>query len=296
MSGTTSGAVASLAAGARLAAGIDVIVRFHDPARMDELDRALFSLVNQSFRPVHPVIVAQNLSEPDLARLRQIVELHDWDYEQLAPTICNVAGGGDLRSKLLNVGISLCRHRYLAILDFDDYLYGHAYAHLISAAIRHGAAISFGDIVVNSLRIFDGHAYVLEKTREQFRGASFDQLLSGHSHPIHSFVVDRSLVDPADLRFDEALTRLEDYEFLLRLAQRYPMTFDGLDMPIGVYNWRVEGGNSTDFFPGTAGDRINKAEWAKAQRRIWRLKCTIRSERFSARAVPNPGLADTIEI
>jgi hypothetical protein len=280
MGGMASGDIVSTPSDTRFPIGIDVIVRIHDPKRTCELDRALFSLVNQSFHPVHPIIVTQDFSDDALLQLQDVADKHDWEHEQVRPTIVNVknASGGDLRSRLLNVGLSHARHRFFGVLDFDDYLYGHAYEYLISEAMRDNAAISFGHIVINHVRVFSDHMYILKKVRDGFSGNSFDELLHGNFCPIHSFVVDRAIVDPQDLYFDEGLTRLEDYEFFLRICSKYKTNFKSRSKAVGVYNWRLEGGNSTDFFANAAiNDPRNKLEWAKAARRIWRRKCLIRS-------------------
>src|ERR1044072_95632 len=263
-----------------LPVGIDVIVRVHDPKRSCELDRALFSLVNQSFCPVHPIIVAQDFSDSALMELRGLINKHDWTFEQISPTIINVksASTEDQRSRLLNVGLAHTRYRFFGILDFDDYIYGDAYQYLISEALRDGAAIAFGGIEVNHVRVFSDHTYTWRKVRDAFHGQSLDDLLNSNFCPIHSFVVDRAAVDLGDFFFVENLTILEDYDFFLRICSKYKSNFQSRSRSIGVYNWRLEGGNSTEFFHGSAvNDPRNKLEWAKAVRRIWRRKCLIRS-------------------
>ena len=50
--------------------GLDVVVRFHDPRRFRELDRWMFSLVGQSYRPLTIHLVTQRFTAAELATLR----------------------------------------------------------------------------------------------------------------------------------------------------------------------------------------------------------------------------------
>ncbi|MDP1080574.1 hypothetical protein Q6298_28070, partial [Klebsiella pneumoniae] len=52
------------------APGLDVIIRVHDSSRLFELDRAIFSLVNQQFAPIQPVIVMQRFSSDEVEAVR----------------------------------------------------------------------------------------------------------------------------------------------------------------------------------------------------------------------------------
>ena len=82
--------------------------------------------------------------------------------------------------------------------------------------------------------------------------------------PIHSFVLDRNLVDPSDLFFEERISRLEDYDFFLRICSKYPTWFESRSRVTAVYNWRFGKTKGVD------------EEWSHARRHIWRLKCQIR--------------------
>ena len=52
---------------------LDVILRTHDPARLDELGRALFSALLQDHRPTTLTIVCQRFPEPALAALETLL-------------------------------------------------------------------------------------------------------------------------------------------------------------------------------------------------------------------------------
>ena len=145
--------------------GVDVIIRYHRVDRTLELDIALASLFNQSYSPIHVIVVTQNFSAEDLRVVRDLLSEYDWETRHVPPTVVNVESlpGVDARSRLLNAGIAKTRQRYLAILDYDDLLYSHACEHLIHVAKEHDAAVSFGGIVVKHVCVFEDFVWNLNR-------------------------------------------------------------------------------------------------------------------------------------
>jgi hypothetical protein len=224
---------------------LDVIVRFHDIRRLRNLERCVFSLVGQHYRPLHVHLVVQRFT-PEMidetkSRLSPLLEIsgrpefsiHNW--ESLEPA--------DARSVLANIGISAARGQYLAFLDYDDALYPEAYELLVAQLRRSGAAIAFGGICVKICDVYAEFDYVKEK-QFPFKGSGLIDLFRDNFCPIHSFVVDRSRVPEMHLRFDPALTRAEDYDFLLRICSQFISDFALLSTTIGDYTYRTDGTNS----------------------------------------------------
>ena len=261
--------------------GIDVIVRLHDPSRLLEFESAIFSLLNQSYEPVHAIVVTQAFDAKALASIQSAVDSLDWrDRGHQVPSVINVPAeaGQDIRAKLLNTGIEAAKFRFLAFLDGDDYLYAHAYRHLTDRAAAVGSALTFGKIVCKHVRVFDKFVYSSKTIKDLYTGSTLAELMQENFCPIHSFVVDRSLISPADLHFNAELRRLEDYDFLLRLCTRYPVHFDSVSTAIGVYNWHLDGRGSTTFAEGVpAADPENERAWNEARRHIWRLKTELKA-------------------
>jgi hypothetical protein len=199
------------------AIGVDTIIRFHDANAIGELDKAIFSIFHQSYTSVCPIVVTQGLDESVVTSVRSIVERHNWSSREIRPTIVNVENNDncDIRSKLLNVGLRVSTGRYFSILDADDYLYGHALRWLVSNLQNGKFAISFGDIVKKNVALTSGISYTYGRQANVFKGDSMRDLLSENFCPIHSFVVDKHLVEEDDLYFNEDMCRLEDYDFLL---------------------------------------------------------------------------------
>jgi hypothetical protein len=266
--------------------GVDVIVRLHDPNRLLEFETALFSLLNQSFKPVHPIVVTQSFDAEATSRVQAAIDTLDWtERGHHCPTVLNVDAppGQDIRAKLLNAGISRVRTRFLAFLDGDDYLYGHAYRHLVDRALASRAVIAFGSIVCKHVKVFNEFVYTSKTLKDVFKGNSLKDLLTQNFCPIHSFVVDRARVSPNDLTFNPELSRLEDYDFLLRLCSQYPAAFEGLDVVVGVYNWHLDGRGTIEF-SGVDPVKVkeNRQAWNVARRHIWRLKTEFRTRPASS--------------
>ena len=259
--------------------GIDVIIRYHKPDRLLELDIALTSLFNQSYEPVRAILVTQNFNAADLRAVEDVARAYDWGERHAVPIVVNVEcpPGVDARSKLLNVGVRTSNARYIAFLDYDDLLYSHAYEHLVSMLRDHNVAIAFGGVVVKHVCVFANFVYNLNRIDDAFRGHNMTDFVRYNFCPIHSFAIDRNVVHISDLYFNEELARLEDYDFLLRLALKYKFSFEGINRKVGVYNYHIDGSNSAQVFRGVGSEyEANKGQWNSARRHIWRLKNKVR--------------------
>jgi hypothetical protein len=223
---------------------IDIVVRLHAPNRLRELDRCLFSLFSQSHRPLQVHLALQRFSAEEVS----IVQEKLAPLLQLQPPI-GIAilnwqeGPPDARSVLINLGIEAAQGRYLAFLDYDGVLYPEAYDLLIENLRATGAAIAFGGICVKEIAISEVYDYTCQK-RFPFSGDSLVDLFRDNFCPIHSFVIDRSMVSRQDLFFEPAMTRAGDYDFLIRLCAKYPSDFSMVKTIIGDYYYRDDGSNS----------------------------------------------------
>ena len=225
--------------------GLDVVIRMHDPARLDELGRAVFSAALQEYRPLAIHVVCQRFGAEDVASVRAAlapmlaivpeVALHVHDRGEAQPD--------DARAALLNRGIGAAAGRYLAFLDYDDLIYPEGYRVLIGELEASGAAIAFGG-VLNTEIAAAGMVPITVTKRRVFEGEGLAQLLRSNFCPLHSFVLDRSRIRRADLVVDETLVALEDWELLLRLCAAYPSSFRLKDKIVGEYLFKDDGSNS----------------------------------------------------
>jgi glycosyltransferase involved in cell wall biosynthesis len=233
---------------------LSVIVRFHNRDRLFELRRCLFSLVCQSYAPLEICLVTQRFSDAESADLQEslasLLSLNDsvqfasYNYAPPEPK--------DARSALINLGIEAARGRYLAFLDHDDTILPFGYQQLIQELERSAAAVAFASVAYKDIDVFED-ALLVDRRLEAFAGKNLLDLFDHNFCPIHSFVIDRSRVDRAHLWFDTALTRHEDYEFLLRLCARYKSSFELIGTFAGDYYLKNDGSNTNTWLSGEEG-------------------------------------------
>ena len=251
-----------------------VIVRFHDPLQRSRLERCLLSLLGQRRSGVETVLVLQDFSDTQLRSLDAWLDRFGWSATHSRPRLINVArrGASDIRSRLLNAGIVAARGRYLGFLDYDDCWYANALSHLVGRLEASGAAIAFARVRRTLAYPLERYDYTYAK-EQPFRGASVAELMVDNFCPIHSFLVDRTQVPASELRFDEEMGVLEDYDFLLRTVSACAADFGGVEEVIGEYQWRSDGSNTTPV-AATADDERHRV-WESARRRIAELKTRL---------------------
>jgi SAM-dependent methyltransferase len=240
---------------------LSVVLRTHDPARLPQLDQALFSLALQAFEDLEVVVVVQGGAAAHLRAIEAAVEGQPWRAGVLRRVVSlDVRAGDDARARLLNLGVETASGRYLAFLDDDDLVYHHAYTTLIDELRRSGRALAIGGCRVATLR--PGQSYVTKKGQPFAYDSSASptwlrvQLFAANFVPIHSYVIDRRRLGAFELRFAADWTLLEDYEFLLRVCAVFEPSFACLDQPLGEY--RFEEPNPREFF--RTGDRSRTPE------------------------------------
>jgi len=275
--------------------GLSVVVRFHDVRRLRELDRAIFSLAMQRYRPLHIHLCLQRFSEADIAATKAKLDpilaidgapslnIHNWIEQE----------PDDARSLLINLGISNIHTRYLAFLDYDDVLYPEAYELLIRQLQASRSAVSFGRICLKTYTSYAKFDYTEGKSFP-FQGTSLLELMRDNFCPIHSFVVDTKKVPRHMLFFDPMITRAEDYDFLLRLVAKYPSDFSLIETVVGEYYINRDGSNTNTILTEYAATPEAVQEWDDAEFFIeGRRRTTMVSEevrRSLGIAQPSPRL------
>jgi len=247
---------------------LSVIVRVHDPSRLDMLDLALFSLACQGYGNIEVLVCCQGFSEEALAAVGGLIEAmvrppgSEWRVLNLA---CR---SGDHRAALINLGIGEASGRYLAFLDFDDLVYAGAYAFLIDKLrADERAAVAFGRI--HSVDAVGGGAGYYALSKRNFDNSAKLAFFAYNIFPIHSAVIDRSRVSAASLRFNEEMGRHEDYDFYLRLLGDAHWLDLRDRVNAGEYLLRSDGTNSVQE------DKRNDA-WQRADRQLAATKAALR--------------------
>jgi hypothetical protein len=271
---------------------LDVIVRFHDIDRLDSLDRCVFSLLAQDYRPLQLHLVVQRFTdamiETTRERLQPLLEIDravgfnilNWSHPEPR----------DARSALANLGFAAAQGRYLGLLDYDDTLYPEAYRLLVSRLRESSAAIAFGGICRKVMTDCAGISYVMTK-QFPYRGAGLRDLFTGNFCPIHSFLLDRARIPSQFIFFDPLITRAEDYDLLLRICSQFPSDFSLVETIIGDYYIRTDGSNTVNTEwaakPDASTDWLLAEAFLAQRRRITPVSAEV--QRMLGLA-PRPGL------
>lgn len=244
---------------------LSVIIRNHSLDRLKFIDQALFSLSCQAWSPLEVVLVSQSTEADVGARLEQVLArfqpLGRYSYQVvLEPS------SKDIRARLLNVGLSHARGRYVAILDDDDVIYPNHYQRLIDALQSSDHAWAFAPV----RRAYFGTTAAGDlycKRKDTFPRSdtlALAQLLHDNYVTCHSYVIDRSRLGQFSLGFEERLSKGEDYVMLLRLLALFrPIAVGG--SPSAEYRIRDDGTNTIVHDTDDAEARARLiAQWEEA--------------------------------
>jgi hypothetical protein len=222
---------------------VSVIVRIHDPARLEDLDLCLFSITHQNYSDIEVVVCCQNFDHKALCRVHELVgELSL--YGRSARVLDLQPGRGDHRSQLLNAGLEVASGRYLTFLDFDDVVYGGAYSYLIERLRSSQTALAAcGGVLAAEVR-GRGYGRYVEAKHPMNTGGHRLLFFNENLYPIHSVMLDRSRIDPQLLRFDENLRVGEDYLFFLRIFVTGSWIDQRPEFKVGEYSHHEDGSNT----------------------------------------------------
>lgn len=246
---------------------ISVIIRSM-PGRESFLDKCLFILSAQDYFDIEPIIVIQKLTEnSDTMQLDEIV--NKWKNIAFPHIkILTHVSTSDARSKSLNMGINASSGRFLAFLDDDDKVYPHHYKSLIDILKSSEYAWAYSDIVKAD---YNNDGQLIARTEPWKRSAySFVNHLQDNFIPIHAFVIDRSKTQ-IPILINENLSKLEDYDFLLRLANKHEPFY--LKQIGAEYCIRANGTNTVVYGKAkTAEAKLKTKEWDLAREELSSLK------------------------
>lgn len=190
--------------------------------RLSTLGEALLSLAAQTCDDFEVLLIAH---DPTPGAVKQVEEVVGEFHPEFASRVRVVVVRGGSRSRPLNEGARLARGRYLTVLDDDDV----ALAHWVETFKEMGArapgrvlrAGAVQQVIVERPGAWDGadgYDVLSKPAREYALDFDFLEHLEDNRTPSCGYAVPRSLVCDLGHRWDESLSVLEDWEFLLRAA------------------------------------------------------------------------------
>ncbi|HVJ52770.1 MAG TPA: glycosyltransferase family A protein [Aliidongia sp.] len=188
---------------------VTVIVPVYN--RTSELRRALRSILQQSYQEFE-ILVVNDASTEDIAAV--VAEFDDSRIRLISKPVNEGAAAAR------NTGIAMAQGHWVAFLDSDDeWLPNKLEAQIAQLATRpDGARISCTGYVILHLQ---------ERRAREFRPRAKDGLSRAlvwgcNLSPGTTLVAERSCFDEIGL-FDVTLRRFEDWDWLMRYAEHYPI-------------------------------------------------------------------------
>lgn len=245
---------------------ISIIIRTM-PGREHFLDKCLFILSGQEYQKIEPIIVTQCHTQSDSTEKIEAI-IQKWKYYFEDIIFLHHISETDARSRSLNMGINAANGRYLAFLDDDDKVYPHHYKQLIEALQKSQFAWAYSDVVRAEYNLSNqliSRTFPWKKCRY-----SFCEHLQDNFIPIHSFTIDTERAHDIGL-INENFSKLEDYEFLLRLAYKYePLYISDFS---AEYCIRSDGSNTVVTNTMTSHETIQKErEWEISRIELLKFK------------------------
>lgn len=233
---------------------VSIIIRTL-PGREHFLDKCLFILSGQNYQDIEPIVVAQyHSSEQEIEQISAIIE--KWKYFFPLIKLIHYPSQTDTRSHSLNLGIQAATGRYLAFLDDDDKLYPQHYENLVSLLQSTNFSWAYSQIVRAD---FNEDGQLISRSFPYHRECYlFTEHLRGNFIPIHAPLIDLERIPAFNCFFNENLTKLEDYDFWLRLAYKYQPIYSNIIS--GEYCIRGDGSNTV-----ISESKLTKQEFLKKQ-------------------------------
>jgi lipopolysaccharide biosynthesis protein len=207
---------------------ITTIVRFHKLSDINELKNALLCLAAMDSCIVIPFIAAQDLDKKMRSKVEELLIIFSYNqnYLPIVNYFYSENNNGDLRSQMLNESIRKVTTRYASFLDYDDLLMPHAFSYLIKRLTLSCKAVSFGRVFQTNYSSKDQMFIKRERTYEY--GYSYDDFFNLNHAPLHSFLLDLSLLDISTVDYDPYQRFMEDYYFTLQIFTRDNCDWDSL--------------------------------------------------------------------
>lgn len=225
------------------AARLTVAIRTQG-TRFEELSDVLSCLYAQDCDEFKVIIVGHNCKNKNAKSLIEFVENYSGFFKDRISLVL-IEGGG--RSRPLNAALQLSDTEYIAFLDDDDLVFSNWVSTFIDrfetcpGQIVHSFTYTQPWIRFESV---GGRSIAASGPASPTYFSPFDYMgqLQVNSCPIMSLAFPLHLIKQFGLHFDESLSTVEDWDFLMRAVQICGV----VDAPVGTSIYRIwESGDSS---------------------------------------------------
>lgn len=196
---------------------VSVIIPTHNRDRT--ISRALNSVLNQTYKNIELIVV------DDASTDNTAVVVGSFNDERIIYIrLDNRSGANAAR----NVGISVAKGEYIAFQDSDDEWLLEKLERQLEAICS--AREEFKIVYTGYFRFKSYQAFYLPKQDNRIKtGYILKSLLQGNFITTQSLLIHKSVFDDLGV-FDPGLDRLQDWELLIRMAEKYKLLY--LDSPL----------------------------------------------------------------
>jgi glycosyltransferase involved in cell wall biosynthesis len=192
---------------------VSIVVRTKD--RPELLKRAIQSIAGQTYRPIEVVLVNDGGCDLDINELKGLLGDVGFNYIRLETNTGRAHAG--------NVGIENACGVYIGFLDDDDELYPDHLSVLIKIIEKHDHMVIYSDAHIvyrgSSLKNREGEGS--GKKIFSSKDFSYSELLLDNYIPLMCILFSRDVFEYSK-GFDESFDIYEDWDLLIRIAEKYP--------------------------------------------------------------------------
>lgn len=192
---------------------VSIIVRTKD--RPVLLRRALQSIAAQTYRPVEVVLVNDGGCSLDVEELQSILGDVSLQYKMLEKNRGRPHAG--------NVGIESAQGKYLGLLDDDDEFYPDHLSTLVSFLEQNDYKVAYTDANIAYLKFDPETMQIISAEKKLFssKDFSYNEFIIDNYIPVICLLFSKKVFRYVK-GFDESFDIYEDWDLLIRMAEKYP--------------------------------------------------------------------------
>ena len=200
---------------------VTAIILTHNRPQL--LKRAVESVLSQTYKDIECIVVDDASEESSESYCGNL----GIRYIYISPI--ESKGGNHAR----NVGIKASRGEYVAFLDDDDYWLPTKIEKQMELIVNKGCGAVYGKMIIEE--VTEAGDVVMKENpfpSLDFQGDIRERILYEHPTTTSSLIISRSMLFEVGL-FDEKLEYWQEYELLIRIAQKGPIYM--VEEPVFVY-------------------------------------------------------------